>query len=129
MTRFCSQNPAAGVKGEVMEGQERSEDLRASRSWEVVHRMPARADAAQGESQDRQAQERTSSGGEEVPGVCSVELRMHVDSHSPPDGSFACRWSSSKPHQSKLSKDAHDEVGYVMALTARLKLRPPASSG
>ena len=68
-----------------MEGQERSEDLRASRSWEVVHRMPARADAAQGESQDKQAREGASSGGEGIPGVQVAELSMHA-AHAPPVG-------------------------------------------
>ena len=70
-----------------MEGQERSDDLRASRSWEVVHRMPAQADAAQGEPEDKQAQEGASSSVEKIQGVYIAELCMYVGSHSPPLGS------------------------------------------
>ena len=58
MTRSCNWNePGCRGAERSMEGQERSEDLRASRSWEVVHRMPAQADAAQGEFEIKQAQE------------------------------------------------------------------------
>ena len=57
-----------------MEGQERSDDLRASRSWEVVHRMPAQADAAQGKLEDKQAQEGVSSSVEKIPGLYLAEL-------------------------------------------------------
>ena len=79
-----------------MEIQERSDDLRASRSWEVVHRMPAQADAAQGEPEDKQAQAGASSSVEKIPGTHDAELCSRVEyalprlAHEHADGQARC---------------------------------------